>query len=427
MTSVYRFGNNSSERCGGCFIGVLLAALLLTTASYVQAATFKIEIDYMADTDHTHRPSDAVLAAVVQMFACQGHTLVIERSTHSIPHYDVLSRDGCSESLFDYDGSANSFGAIKDTYAHHSSGDGWHYCIFAHRYENRNSDGDCVASGSSGLAERPGWNFVVTLGGWSSDVGTQFEQAATLAHEFGHNLGLTHCGYEDCRGHGNYSPLLPSIMSYRYQLNGVRTNLLCKRLTIDEALFKEIDYSHGRLCRVNENALNEPLGTYMRAVDWNCDGSLDTGVAQDINGNKNGWCGSVSTLSLVDDHNEWAHISDPSRNASEGEVEVISCITLEEWRDVQQETAIRGVCPQPTLTTEGCLGGKNVYVGQATAFPSGSCNRTWASVQAAHDLSPPNSVFFLKPGTYNDTSTNGTVVLDKPGTYFSNVGLATIK
>ncbi len=426
MTSIYRLGNNSSERCGRRFIGVLLGAVLLTTASYVQAATFRVEIDHMRDTDHTHRPSDTVLAAVVQMFACQGHTLVIERSTHSIPHHDVLRRDpdNCGDSLFDYDGSADSFGTLKDTYAHHSSDDGWHYCLFAHKQE----DDSCTPSSSSGLGERPGWNFIVTLGGWGdNDAGTEFEQAATLAHELGHNLGLTHCGYADCGGIGNYLPILPSIMSYRYQLNGVRTNLLCKGLTIDEALFKEIDYSRGRMCSLDERNLNEPFGTAMRAVDWNCDGSFDTGVAHDINGGKTGWCNSSGTRSWVDDTNEWARISDPSRGVSPEVAEEVSCITLEEWREVQQETGVRGVCPQPTLTTEACLGGKNVYVGQVTAFPSGYCNWPWVFVQAAHDNAPPNSTFFMLPGTFDETSLQGTIVLDKPGNWFCNVGTAVIE
>ena len=150
----------------------------------------------------------------------------------AIPHYDVLRRDpeDCGASLFSYSGSADSFGAIKAAYADHSAAEGWHYCIFAHNYE----DDECNVTSSSGLGQMPGWNFIVTLGSFSGGTGTEFDQAATLAHEFGHNLGLSHCGQPDCSGIGNYTPILPSIMSYRYQLAGVRTNLLCHGLTVEK-------------------------------------------------------------------------------------------------------------------------------------------------------------------------------------------------
>ena len=42
-------------------------------------------------------------------------------------------------------------------------------------------------------------------------------QAATIMHEFGHNLGLRHGGDED----QNYKPNYYSIMNYMYQLSGL--------------------------------------------------------------------------------------------------------------------------------------------------------------------------------------------------------------
>ena len=68
-----------------------------------------------------------------------------------------------------------------------------HYCIFGHDHEGAN----CQVTGNSGLAETPGNDLVVTLGQFTNQVGTPFDRAATLAHEFGHNLGLTHCGAND--------------------------------------------------------------------------------------------------------------------------------------------------------------------------------------------------------------------------------------
>ncbi|MEN1678277.1 MAG: hypothetical protein AAGJ46_01695 [Planctomycetota bacterium] len=51
--------------------------------------------------------------------------------------------------------------------------------------------------GSSGLANTPGDNAIVTLGAFAPAGGTPLEQASTFMHEFGHNLGLTHGGLPD--------------------------------------------------------------------------------------------------------------------------------------------------------------------------------------------------------------------------------------
>lgn len=407
------------------YTGSKLVLLMAWFAAFcsLRADTFKIEIDYMVADDHSHEPSIAVITTVIQMFACQGHTLIIDKSD-AIPHYNVLRRDpnDCESSLFYYDGSDDSFGSIKGRYADHSEDDGWHYCVFAHQYEAKG----CKTTSSSGLGEMPGWNFVVTLGDFAGQTGTEFQQAATLAHEFGHNLGLTHCGQEDCGGLGNYTPIMPSIMSYRYSLVGVRTVLLAKGLIVPEANFKEIDFSHGRMCSLDENSLDETFGTGMRAVDWNCDGSFDVGVAHDLNGGKGGWCDSSGTKSVIHDTNEWGRIADPSRRAPVRSREV-PCIGYDEWLAVVEELGLTDRERSRALSPEPCLEGENVYLGPFNLFSNGSCRFPAVSVQVAHDDAPPNSTFFLLPGTFSDTALYGTVVLSKPGTWFCNVGTAVIE
>ncbi len=413
-------------------LGWIATGLCLLLAGPAVADTFRIEIDYMVGT-HSHQPSNAVIQAVQQMFACQGHTLIVQVDD-AITHYNVLKRNpaNCTQSLFTYSGSADSYGAIKAANFDNNGG-GWHYCIFAHQYQ----DNTCSTTTSSGLANGS-VDFIVTLGAFSGQTGTLFEQAATLAHEFGHNLGLSHCGTMDCGSDtttatyvGPFVPNLPSIMSYRYQLDGVRANLLCTNMTIEAALFKDIDYSHGRMCTLNENNLNENRGTTMSPTDWDCDGTLEASVAQDINGGNNGWCGSTGNLTTMSDYNEWANITDvagagtsPQLLSIRSDIEY-SCITLEEYQKFKDEQAGIPGCVQPALSTESCLSSQRmVYVGTLAGVEDGRCVRPYDSLQQAHDAAPNNSVFWLLPGTINEA---GSVLLDKPGTYWANGGSAVVQ
>ena len=404
-------------------IGVMTAALAGINGA-AAADTFRIEIDYMVSAGHSHEPSQLVIDAVVQMFACQGHTLIIDVDDQ-IPHYNVLVRDpdDCDSSLFNYDGAPNSFGALKDQFF--DNGAGWHYCIFAHQYE----DTSCNTSGSSGLAEGNAWNFIVTLGSFSNQTGTLFDQAATLAHEFGHNLGLSHCGSMLCNNDtsdpnwvGPYTPNLPSVMSYRYQLAGVRSNMLFNNLAHEESILKNIDYSHGAMCSLNEDDLDEFFGTGMVQTDWNCNGSMQSSVAQDINGSNSGWCAATGNRSFLADYNEWNAISDPGALA--GEPIEYSCITADEWAQVQQEIALAGGGPQPALEVEGCQPGRNVFIGDFFLVQAGTCTFPYTSVQTAHNAAPAHSAFFLMPGAYNAA---GVVTLDKPGVYMCNIGTAVVE
>lgn len=393
----------------------ILTLLLLAAASH--AETFRIEIDYMVDGSvggHSHEPSAGVIAAVVQMFACQGHTLIIDVSD-AIPHYDALQMDPTTAwNIFDYDGVEDSFGDIKSTWYDHAGVSGWHYCVFAHQYEWINQGGFIFISGSSGLAEINGDDLIVSLGDFPYDgqpVGSPFEQAATLAHEFGHNLGLTHCGTMDCGSDntgpdyvGPYVPNLASTMSYVFQLRGVKTNLLCQGLAPEFVPFRDIDYSHGTMCSLDENTLNEPWGTMLRSVDWNCSSTIGGTYSLNVSGGDGeGWCAAgPGVLTVLDDYDEWSNIVDSAKSRSAADLKnlpVEVCISSDEMREYDD----KAVCPRPLLTVESCVTSEMRYV-RAGGGPTGdaTCENSLGSVADAVSDAPGGSVVIIEPGIWNE-------------------------
>ncbi len=158
------------------------------------------------------------------------------------------------------------------------------YCMFANLYGTDTS---------SGIAELPGNDFIVTLGGFAPPGGTLNEQAATFMHEIGHTLGLYHGGHQiqwDNDRRYNYKPNYHSIMNYSWQLSDLRPGWT-------------LDYSRAALPNLNEAALDEVAGLggtlntvtlvgpvpaseafEVGGVDWNRNGSIDTSlVATDAN------------------------------------------------------------------------------------------------------------------------------------------------
>lgn len=391
---------------------ILVPFMLLWGAA--QAETFRIEIDYMVDGSpggHSHMPTNAELDAVIQMFACQGHTLIIDLSD-PIPHHDVLQMDPATNwRIFDYDGVPDSYGALKSEFYDHAGVAGWHYCIFGHQYEWINDAGNRFDSGSSGLAEIFGDDLMVTLGTFVHDGvpgGSPFDRAATLAHEFGHNLGLMHCGDMNCYDEdeaawvGPYPLNVASVMSYFYQLVGVRSNLVCQGLAPEFIPFKDIDFSHGTMCTLDEGALDEGLGTLMASADWNCDGAITGGtVATDLDGgSRQHWCGPplpAGVHSVLSDFDEWGAIVDMTKSRSETELtnlDVSVCISDREVQMIRDKAA----CPQPVLTSESCVTAEMRYVrAEGSAGASGRCTDAYDSVTEAMTGAPPGSVIILEP------------------------------
>ncbi len=165
----------------------------------------------------------------------------------------------------------------------------FHYNIWGINYSTGGA-----ATTSSGIAELPGNDFLVSLGSFPGGNGTVIQQAGTFMHEMGHNYGLRHGDSDDV----NYKPNHLSVMNYSFQLSGV----------IRDGLTGIADYSRFAVPSLDENKLRERRGlnggsalinegtvwycngftqTTLAAnepIDWNCNGTATIlPIATDIN------------------------------------------------------------------------------------------------------------------------------------------------
>ncbi len=411
----------------GAFAAALFAAALtgawLASPTVVRAqppTQINVEIDWMADGTHSHQPSQAEIDAIVQMFACHGITLnaVID---DAVPHVNVMpDSSGGPPNFFTWLG-INSFRWYRSLYFDNAGG-GWHYCIFAHQYDPE--DTTITSTGSSGLGEFGGDDFIVTLGTFTGQIGTPFDRAATFAHELGHNLELNHHAGSDT-SYGAYSPNYASIMSYQYQLTGIRTRMRCLDLadTTVTNLLKEIDYSNGRFPSINENALSETRGVGVRAIDWNCNGAITGTVAKDLDGSP--WCAAAGLRGFLNDQNDWALIDDNTQPGSTLPPSLpVMCITSEEVARLKMMDPISCSAPQPTQLFEPCMSSLMVWASAGySGFENGEGDFPYNTLMEAYNAAPVGSALYLQPtGSY---TTGGVVPLSKPLT-IAGPGVVTI-
>lgn len=189
-----------------------------------------IEADYYPGL----KPADAAINTVVTGFA-NAPVSNPNGTTGIALHIDLNQQIAAADADSNLSPAWTDFDVIKAKYFATRRAPFFHYAVFANQYDGGSSSGL-----SRGI---PAHDFMVTLGNWSTPGGTTQQQAGTLMHEFGHNLGLRHGGNEN----ENYKPNYLSIMSYNYQLNG---------LTFD-GVGGHMDYSRLRIASVNESSLNE--------------------------------------------------------------------------------------------------------------------------------------------------------------------------
>jgi hypothetical protein len=283
-----------------------------------------VEIDYM----QYHRPDPVAVDRVVRAFAAAPlqnpdgttgirlHVLINDQ----MPHNNNLALVPCTGPPA---GTHANFDTLKAQFFGTSAERNdprklaarkfaFRYGIFAHDLSN--------AGSTSGCAEVPGNDFVVSLGRWGKvnrhGVGNTDQQAGTLMHELGHTLNLRHGGLDNINCKPNYL----SIMSYSRQFSG------------SPILGRLLDYSREELPALFESALLEnngvgpvqnqttfgppvTVGFFTKPVvvdtggpiDWNVNTVANEQVARDVNNLGNSGCVPSPGETLLG-WNDWASL-----------------------------------------------------------------------------------------------------------------------
>jgi len=283
-----------------------------------------VEIDYMTG----HRPSDEAIKLVKAAFSQSKvgvagginlHILVDDDIGFHTNEISFTKNTGDSD--FDQI-KRNFFGTVAER-ALAVGGDPildakrqvFHYILFAHERTDN--------IGESGRAEVGGNDILITLASYAGGIGTTDQQAGTVMHELGHNLGLLHGGpdtddntelpfrVENCK------PNYLSVMSYARQFAETTPG-------------RDLDYSQLALAALDENSLNEPAGVELYtpstdelisygnpkltsltgvAIDWNrvAPNFTETNASADINNLGIAGC-NTDSLDELRSYEDWSSL-----------------------------------------------------------------------------------------------------------------------
>ncbi len=213
-----------------------------------------LELDWMEDNQHSHKPEASVIQMVVNAFASRnirlhvdtgqwgGGTKVAHQLNSTWHKYDF---ETAAKRVL-YEASNNYLLDIKKNNFNRDRLGIFYWGIFVHERLD-----------SSGQAEIGG-NFFVALAPNTNN----FAKAGTIMHEFGHTIQLGHGGrlteeleYDNT----NFKPNYRSVMNYFFQFGGV------PRLdTTTGTVIYSLDYSDEELPIMDETNLNEGSGLRSR-------------------------------------------------------------------------------------------------------------------------------------------------------------------
>ncbi|APG15050.1 hypothetical protein ABH975_006866 [Bradyrhizobium ottawaense] len=222
-------------------------------------------------------------APILNPFGPNGINLFVD-SSGSVPSWELLEFRATND-LATHTGS---FGVLKHDHFNPSHRGLFHYAIWARAHP-------LGWSGESNIdfdGTKVGNDFMVTLGDAPLEYQTLKSQAATFAHELGHNLGQRHGG----TNHSRFKPNYWSVMSYAWQLRMSQSDAFrqlhptCTRIyyaadgadevngAVPKVTGLVIDYSEGMGPELVPNAgsLNEKVGVCGSPIDWNKNGVIDS-------------------------------------------------------------------------------------------------------------------------------------------------------
>jgi hypothetical protein len=229
-------------------------------------------------------------APILNPLGPSGINLFVDASG-TVPFWPVLE----FRAAHDQDRGVASFGMLKNEHFTPARRGLFHYAIWGRAHP-------LGWSGESNIdyeTTKVGNDFMITLDGLTSPYQTLKTQAATFAHEFGHNLGQRHGGSD----HVAYKPNYWSVMSYAWQTRTGWTDAERARIPTCAQIYYGapdaievngalppvvgfvIDYSEGMGPDLvtNDGSLSEKKGVCGQPIDWNGDGLIaDAGVSASV-------------------------------------------------------------------------------------------------------------------------------------------------
>lgn len=431
-----------------------------------------VELDYLEDAGHTHRPKPEAIQKVVDAYWAKGIALHVDcgpscvmnpatgatwndlSRSNPLPHIDPIT--GSTDALGFLEGknySWSSFDAIRSQNLGNARSVIFRYGIFAHSLGG-NSDYTGLSRVQMRADQSTASHFIVSLGSYSSVVGNVLEQAGTFMHELGHNLGLTHggCITENSAVRCDQNPYKPnylSVMDYLFQTRGLF------RLQQDGTYSDgTIDYSDGRLAQLDKanldetqglgsgaagfgtrywctNAGEQPIWPADGAIDWNCDTGYGTGIKANIDKQ-----GPDPPTGKLDGASDWDHLDFVGGSIGQAGVPPPEPETtpLDEltWTEDQRIHTVFGVSvksgPPPRLVP-GTSGAATFQVKNLTTWPRISSDTfkltlTFSpSIASWLNTSRVPAEIMLRPGDTQEISVD---VLAPPGSGFGEIVLRAV-
>jgi hypothetical protein len=333
---------DTSELPGSTFAGIDLYSMGVRTGR----RDILMEVDYMESSDPGIIPRIESLQMVINSFASKGINVIFDAGNLFSPTFSLAKFNlGQGKSSVPYEkcitliqtvctsntSSRRSIYDWKEENIDLSRRSIFHYLLFGSTQQNDGS------RGSSGRAEIIGNDLIVTMGAWGFNTSTTAnlnklinQQASTIMHELGHNLGLEHGGDEP----NNYKPNYWSVMNYMYQLPGLDPDPTSKtayerwRLAKGDSIPSTcnliaspcgdsaqfiMSYSNGTSILLDENKLYESdnIGRGSKPggfADWDLNGVLTkSAVSKDLDAD--------GIFSVLSDYDDWSNLILPfSRN-----------------------------------------------------------------------------------------------------------------